>query len=404
MEGRAIVVGGSIGGLFTAALLLKRGWDVEVYERSDTELAGLGTGIVTHQPLLDALAAIGADTSHVGVPIQERVAYDQAGNVTHTVDLPQIVTSWDHLLSLTRATIPGRRYHIGHRLDHFALTSGGIRAVFDNAYTAEADVIVGADGFRSAVRGQVFPTVQPKYAGYVAWRAVVADADLPQEIADTVVNHFSFCLPVDDGEMLGYPIAGADYDCRPGHRRYFLGWYRAADRVALADMLTDDTGRTHDLSIPPDRIRRQVVDQFRDAARLSLAPPFAAILDRAKTPFFTPVYDHASPSMTSERVALVGDAPFLARPHIGAGVTKAAADAVALANSLSAASSLEQGLSAYNAERYKPNMVAYERAKALGRYVTASYAHGVDEPDAAAWKRDHTIETLMRDTAVLNFY
>ena len=52
--GSALVAGGSIGGLFAAAALLKAGWDVRVFERVGVELAGRGAGIVTHEPLINA--------------------------------------------------------------------------------------------------------------------------------------------------------------------------------------------------------------------------------------------------------------------------------------------------------------------------------------------------------------
>ncbi|GAB5470593.1 MAG: FAD binding domain-containing protein [Rhodospirillales bacterium] len=401
MEGRAIVIGGSIGGLFAAALLLRKGWDVEVYERAEVELTGRGAGIVTHRPLIDALEAAGARTDDVGILVEKRVAYDRAGKVTHVLDLPQIVTSWDRLQTLIRATIPERRYRLGHWLDRFEVTADGVGAVFKNGHTIEADLIVGADGFRSSVRAQIFPEVQPDYAGYVVWRGVANEADLTPDLLESVFRHFGFCLPEGDGQMLGYPIAGADNDLRVGHRRYHWGWYRVVESEALSDLLTDARGVAHKISIPPPLVRRDIIARLRAAARRALAPQFATLLDRVKAPFFTPVYDLAAPSMVSDRVAMVGDAAFLARPHIGAGVTKAAEDAVSLAQCLSAASGLQEGLTAYNAERLKANRIAYDRARYLGEYLTPSYKN---EAEKAAWARQHNIETILRDTAVLNFY
>ena len=75
--GTAIVAGGSIGGLFAAAALLKAGWSVRVFERVGVELAGRGAGIVTHAPLIDAFKAVGAATDNLGVPVEERVAFGE---------------------------------------------------------------------------------------------------------------------------------------------------------------------------------------------------------------------------------------------------------------------------------------------------------------------------------------
>lgn len=401
MKGRAIVIGGSIGGLFAAACLQRRGWDVHVFERSEVALKGRGAGIVTHRPLIDALEAAGARTDHVGVYVEKRAAYDQAGTVTHRIDFPQVLTSWDRLQSLTKATIPDGRYHLDHWLDRFEVTAEGVQAFFKNGNRAEADLIVGADGFRSTIRHQVFPEVHSDYAGYVLWRGVAEEADLSEDLRQTVFKEFSFSLPEDDGEMLGYPISGADDDLRVGHRRYNFGWYRVVGSERLADLLTDEKGHAHTWSISAQDIRRDVIQQILEDVHSALPPQFAAIFDQIKGPFFTPVYDHVSPAMAADRVALVGDAPVTARPHIGAGVTKAAEDAVSLAACLAAASNLNEGLAAYNAERMAANQAAYHRARYLGEYLTPRYTN---EAEKADWARHHNIETILRDTAVLNFY
>src|ERR1700752_1784574 len=64
---RAVIVGGSMSGLFAAALLRRIGWDVDVYERSNVELVGRGAGITTHPELLDALRQSGAGMTNLGV-------------------------------------------------------------------------------------------------------------------------------------------------------------------------------------------------------------------------------------------------------------------------------------------------------------------------------------------------
>ena len=56
---RALVIGGSISGLFSALYLRRRGWEVDVYERSPAALTGRGAGIMTHPELRHALAELG---------------------------------------------------------------------------------------------------------------------------------------------------------------------------------------------------------------------------------------------------------------------------------------------------------------------------------------------------------
>src|SRR5581483_5616487 len=92
---RAIIIGGSMSGLFSAAFLRQIGWDVDVYERSKVELVGRGAGITGHPELLEALEASGAGTERLGIEVPKRIAIDREGRVTDERPLRQILTSWD---------------------------------------------------------------------------------------------------------------------------------------------------------------------------------------------------------------------------------------------------------------------------------------------------------------------
>jgi 2-polyprenyl-6-methoxyphenol hydroxylase-like FAD-dependent oxidoreductase len=401
MKGKAIVIGGSIGGLFAATLLRRQGWQVEIYERVGVELSGRGAGIVTHAPLLAALELAGVSTVDLGVVSENRVAYRPDSSIETQFSFPQLVTSWDRLQSLLRAQTPDAQYHLGHVLQSFETRGSKVHARFANGVTAEADVLIGADGFRSTVRQSLFPEVQPVYAGYVVWRGLADEADLPTSVRENVFENFGFFLPDGDGEVIGYPIAGANNDVRAGHRRYNFVWYRVVSEADLHDMLTDAAGVTHDISIPPPLIRSEVLHALKAEARAKLPKGFVDILDQTNSLFFTPIYDLASPRMQQGPVALLGDAAYLARPHIGAGVTKAAEDAVALAQALAAATEVKAGLVAYSDARAGRNHMAYARAQHMGEYLMPRYTSDVEKQQ---WQRDHNLATIMRDTAVLNFY
>lgn len=92
---------------------------------------------------------------------------------------------------------------------------------------------------------------------------------------------------------------------------------------------------------------------------------------------------------------------FVAGPHIGAGLTKAAEDARALAEALEAADTLDEGLSVFESRRLEKNRITYRRAQYLGEYLVPRYT---SEAEKAQWAAYHNLETIMRDTAVLNFY
>jgi 2-polyprenyl-6-methoxyphenol hydroxylase-like FAD-dependent oxidoreductase len=389
---RAIIAGGSIGGLFAALMLARTGWEVTVLERARAELSGRGAGIVTHDVLDRLIRAAGAETDDLGVPLNWRVAFDIEGNEIARIPLPQVVTSWDRVHSSLRARLPEGAYRLGHAVASYRDTPTGIEVTTDDGATLSADLLVGADGFRSAIRAQMLPDVQPLWAGYVVWRALAAERDLPGWVQSSVFPHFGFFLPAG-GQVLGYPIAGPGNDLRPGNRRYNLVWYRAVAPDRLPDMLTDAEGQRHEITIPPPAIRADVLTEMRETVRSDLARPFRAIFAVAERPFFTPIYDHLSPVMAQGRVALVGDAACVARPHVGMGVTKAAQDAEALARHLSH-SPVDEALAAYSAERLPLVRVAYDTGQRLGAW---SFGEG-GQPDG----RGHPHEAgLMAETAVV---
>lgn len=393
MQRRVIVSGGSIGGLFAAAFLHRAGWRVDVYERTQVELAGRGAGIVTHATLIDALKAVGADVSSLGVEVSERVAFDKSGARVAALAFPQVVTSWDRIHQILRALVPEGAYHLGRRVTGYEQGEEMVAAVFADGGRERADLLVGADGFRSAIRGQMAPEVVPVYSGYVVWRALAQEADLPEPIRREVFPAFGFYAPAGT-QIIGYPIAGSGNDLRPGHRRYNFVWYAEVSDTALGDMLTDAEGHRHAISIPPPLVRDDVLSRMRGEAEKLLPAPFVAILERSERPFFTPIYDHHSAVMARGRVALAGDAACVARPHVGMGVTKAALDGEALARHLKALP-VAEGLAAYSEERVPASYAAHERARRLGRYIFEDCSGG--NPDG---RSNPLLEEIMRNTAV----
>ena len=76
-ERRAIVIGGSIAGLFVGAFLRRIGWRVDIYERSSIGLIGRGVGIfATHLELLEVMDKCGAGTVCIGVIVYKRITLD----------------------------------------------------------------------------------------------------------------------------------------------------------------------------------------------------------------------------------------------------------------------------------------------------------------------------------------
>ncbi len=397
---RAIVIGGSMSGLFAAALLRRVGWDVDVFERSTVELVGRGAGITSHPELLEVLELAGAGTRDLGVEVAKRILIDATGRIIGERPLRQIMTSWDRLQRMLRALVPDARYHLGRTFDRVEPDGTAVAVRFVEGQTERADLLVGADGFRSGVRGQVAPQVQPIYAGYLVWRGAPAEASLAPATRRTIFPHFTFYLPPRQ-QVLGYPIAGLDNEMRPGLRRYNFIWYRVVDAGELRDMCTDAEGRHHEFSIPPPLIRDDVVAAMRGDAEDVMAPPFLDVLRRIERPFFTPIYDHSSPRMVFGRVVLIGDAASVGRPHMGFGVSKAAEDARALADALAAPDAdVDAGLAAFEAVRQPIGERVMLHGRKLGTHLGVNLE---TDDDRAMWRLLQDPHAMLRYIAVPHF-
>jgi 2-polyprenyl-6-methoxyphenol hydroxylase-like FAD-dependent oxidoreductase len=365
---RAIIIGGSMSGLFSAAFLRRIGWDVDVYERSLVELVGRGAGITTHPELLEALQRSGAGTHNLGIEVQKRFAIDRQGRINAERPLRQILTSWDRLQRLLRATIDPAHYHLGRAFERVEQDGSGVRVHFSDGGIEHADIMIGGDGVRSTVRAGLAPDLQPIYAGYYIWRGAPNEADLAPQTLQDIFPYFVFYLPPQQ-EVITYPIAGFNDDLRPGHRRCNFIWYRAADAARLREMNVDANGVQHEFSVPPPLIRKELIEQMHADAREIMPPVLLDCVMTMKQPFITPIYDFTAPRIVFGRVAMVGDAAANARPHMGFGVAKAGGDAEALANALRDHDGIDTALKAYNALRQPIGNTIVMHSRKLGTHM-----------------------------------
>jgi 2-polyprenyl-6-methoxyphenol hydroxylase-like FAD-dependent oxidoreductase len=332
MARRALIIGGSLGGLLAAHLLRRSGWHAVVFER-ENDLTGRGVGFGTHPQLIAILhrAGIGFDAS-MGVTVPKVVCLDRAGNIVVEQPTARTMSAWSRLYRALRSALPIQDYRLGKKLRRIEQDRDGVTAMFEDGTSARGDLLVGADGIRSKVREQFLPRAQPVYAGYVAWRAVLDEARVSSRAHRQIFELYTFCLPEGE-QLLGYPVPGRNGDTARGRRGYNIVWYRPVDALALEAMCTDASGRLHSGGIAPSLIRKEVIGAIKADAEALLAPQLAEIFIRAE-PFFQPIFDLESPGSAFGRVALTGDAAFVVRPHVGAGATKAAIDAAILADCL----------------------------------------------------------------------
>jgi 2,6-dihydroxypyridine 3-monooxygenase len=331
---RVAIVGGSLGGLITALQLRDVGCDVSVFERSDVPLEGRGAGIVLHPVTtrfleehrlldLDWVSSWAGTLRYLrrngAVLLEEPIAYR--------------FTSYATLYAALVGFLEPDRYRLGARLAGFDQDADGVSVRLDGADDDRFELLVGADGVHSTVRGLLFPSVAPAYAGYVAWRGTLDVRELPRRAGEVLGGTLTYFVG-DRTHTLSYVIPSPDGG--PERRQMNWVWYRnVAVGADLDALMTGRDGVRRDLSLAPGQVQERFVREIYDLAS-QLPPPFAELVRASEEPFVQVVVDIESPAMVVGRVCLVGDAAFALRPHIAVGTAKAAADAAALSDAMRA--------------------------------------------------------------------
>ena len=347
---RAAIVGGGIGGLSAANALLLRGIDVTVFEQVDT-LREVGTAVsifpngrrqLERMGLKEALAQIGAkigDGSEYyrmdGTVVGPILTTDSRGwngvYGMHRADLSQILAK----------ALPAATIRTAHRCVGFEQNAHVAQLKFANGATANADVVIGADGIQSVLQKYVVQPSLPEYSGSRAYRGLVPRAKIPEwrkEAHQTWMGdgkHF-MVYPVRSGQLLNY------VGFVPTRDEIVKSWSAIGDRDELA------------------------------ASFEGWDPRVVGLLENVDTCFWWGLYDRAPlTSWTNGRLALLGDAAHAMLPHLGQGANQAIEDGVALAVFLEKQTSAEiaDALRRYEAfRRERTNVVQAEARKNGLRY------------------------------------
>src|SRR3954468_18675266 len=183
-----VIIGGGIGGLFAANALIAHGFEVSVYEQAPA-LGEVGAGVFLTPNSVRQLQRVGLGPQverwgarvgpgshyfrHDGAPIAPVQVTDSSGwNATfgmHRADL----------VGLLAEALPRGLVRTGHRCTGFEQDGGVARVSFANGASAEADIVIAADGIHSELRRFVFPPSQPVFSGSVAHRGLVPHERVP---------------------------------------------------------------------------------------------------------------------------------------------------------------------------------------------------------------------------------
>nr|WP_240475506.1 FAD-dependent monooxygenase [Vulgatibacter incomptus] len=364
--GKAIIVGGSVGGLFIGVLLQREGWSIDIYERSPSGLEGKGAGLVPQQEVADILREIDrGDVMRAGVSAHERIFLDRNGDISGRLKAPQSQMSWDLLFKAWRDEVLSQSYHLGSGVASITTAQSHAEVHLSDGSIHRAELVIGADGIGSVVRAMVAPGSKPRYAGYAAFRGLSPERELSKQSADVVSDRFTF-YDLPDTQFLGYTVAGADGSTKPGARRYNWVWYRQLTPDQFAQALEANDGERRAFSAARGTLSTSTQEELRAAARANLPTVLSEIVTREKCPFLQGIFDFEAPVMYRGRVVLLGDAAFVVRPHTAMGVAKAAADAMELRDALVEEASIDAALYRYSAKRMIAGSLIVRYGQRLG--------------------------------------
>lgn len=359
------VVGGSLGGLFQAVALAELGLDVTVWERSSGRPHDRGAGIVLQPNVAWFLKMFcGADPDRVSVPVTHRQFFTADGRSHHTPMRQQMI-SWGAIYQPLRDKLDNTRYRDGQQVDALTPRPDGVD-IHTGDTVRPVDLAIIAEGSSSRHRGLVTPGGDPCYAGYVAYRGVIDEAELPEKLSEVFRNRFSF-YDGDRTQFLCYFIPSAFGAAGPGMRRMNWVWYVRADEAELDHVTTDRNGVARGLSLPPGLMAPQVHTELLDRARRVLPQPLRELVEHTGEPFAQAILDGRVPRMRTDRMLLTGDAAFVVRPHTAASAMKAAEDAIALFTALQQFPSLEAALEAWAKNRIAEGSALYHSGIGLGQ-------------------------------------
>jgi 2-polyprenyl-6-methoxyphenol hydroxylase-like FAD-dependent oxidoreductase len=323
---RILVVGGGIAGLTAAIALDRHGYRAAVIERTaGWEPLGAGLGLAPNAMGVFASLGVAADLDAVGHVQRSMAASDRTGAGGYTIDLANVWPAGTHQLAIARAEL--LRVLLDHQPNpvrwgctpvslHPAATE--VVVELSDGTTSGYDLVIGADGVRSQIRGLLFPSASVRFLGQVYWRGC-----LDATVVDDWTTQFG-------GErFFGMsPVA-------PG-RLYWFASQLGAPEPADDDLLGSIAS-----------LRATYADFGAPAATV------LAMLDEGDEVHFGPVYEVDCEQWVRGSVVLIGDAAHCVSPIAAQGGGMAVEDAAVLADELAAAEDVAAALVAF-VERRRP--------------------------------------------------
>jgi 2-polyprenyl-6-methoxyphenol hydroxylase-like FAD-dependent oxidoreductase len=361
-----MIIGSGIGGLSAAIALRAVGIDVTVYERAP-HLTEVGAGISLWVNAVKSLDRIGAGDAvrAVALPMTHsefrvrsgrRVAISYTAKALETRFGVSPFVAMIHRAELVDALagcLPAGTARYG--FECVDVEAKGERAVvrFKNGHVDEADLVVGADGIKSAVRASLLGAVEPRYSGYTCWRGI---GPRPASLAAGYGAEWW-----GRGQRFGITTLSGDRVYWWATKNESAGGHNSDERGYVADAFRDWSDPVQEIiaSTRPDKV-------FRND-----------IIDRQPTN-----------NWVSGRALLIGDAAHPTTPNLGQGGCMAIEDAAVLARHLAANGNLDQALNAFVTERYARTTAVTRISWRMGRI-------GQKSGTLTCWARDKMFGLLL---------
>ena len=354
MKLRIGVIGGSIAGCSAAILLLRAGHEVKVFERSKGNLVGRGGGIGTPSAVLNSLIEqdiIDTDFPHFTTTTMpftgRRSMEDQYGHTPWSLPLDLRTFHWSALWKNLRKRVPDQVYHQGQRVIQARMTSG--ESVLLKTETGEEDtfdLVLFADGYQSLGRQILFPEVDLSYRGYMLWRGLLNEEEMPADspLGMQVPRLSHAEIP---GHTVMYFIPSEDGSIKPGERIFNWAAYLPLREAELGEFMIDIAGRHREGTIPPGKLREAEELRLKQLAVANLPSYYGAIIDKTQGTYVQLIYTCDLPAYHRDRMCLIGDAGMVVQPFTGSGVFKGYNNVKDLLNALDEHKSTDDALRAW---------------------------------------------------------
>ena len=317
---KVVIVGGGIGGLTAALALLRKGFEVDIYEQAKSLMeVGAGLQIAANGTRVLYELGIGPDIERIGTtPIGKEVRLWNTGRSWKFIDLGDSSVAkygapyyavhradlHNELIKAVRRERPDA-IHLGARCIGAKQDEAGVTAHFADGRTVTSNVLVGADGIHSKIRQILFGADKIKFSGFMAWRALVPTDGLPDSMSRT---DGAFWIG-PGAHIVHYPVRGSQ----------LINFIGIVERADWAIESWTETGTVEEVS-------HDFVGWHED---------IQALIRNIQVPYkWALIFREPIPKWSVNRMTLLGDAAHSTLPFLAQGANMAIEDGMIIARAL----------------------------------------------------------------------